>query len=114
MGFGETHYRWREDVAELVKHFEGRFNTKANTYEDHPTGMGLDAVSVDFWSPQGRGWPISRRTGNHIFRALRNRSRHPRVRWIIWKGYVYPAGGDRYRYQDAQDQHDDHLHVTFW
>ena len=112
--FGDTHYNWREDVARLVRRFEQRFKTKANTYVDHPTGFGLDDRSVDFWAPRGRGVSISPRTGQAIFRRLRHRERPPDYRWIIWKGHIYYGNGGVEPYDDPLDQHFDHVHVTFW
>jgi hypothetical protein len=112
--FGATTYDWRPDVQKYVDHVERRYNTKCNTYVDHPTGWWLDDVSVDHWAPQGRGWAIDKRTGDAIARALRKRSKAPYVRWYIWQGWVHVPGQPRYRYTDPQDMHYDHVHVTFW
>lgn len=114
MAFGATHYRWRHDVARLVDRFEARYRTKANTYEDHPTGMHLDAVSVDFWAPGGRGVAIAPSVGTRIFRRLLHRGGAPSFRWIIWQGRIYYPTGLSAPYKDPQDQHYDHVHVTFW
>src|SRR5215207_11615064 len=56
-GRGATHYNWRPDVRRLVDYIEYWYATAANTYYNHPTGWWLDDVSVDFWSPWGRGSP---------------------------------------------------------
>jgi hypothetical protein len=114
VAFGATHYNWRPDVHRLVRRFQFLYRTKANTYKDHPTGMHLDAVSVDFWAPAGRGVDIAHSVGDRIFRRLRRRRRAPYYRWIIWRGRIYYPNGTDYRYQDLSDQHFDHVHVTFW
>ena len=114
LGFGETHYRWRPDVKRLVKRFQHRYDTAANTYVDHPTGWHLDDRSVDFWSPAGRGWAISPAVGHKIFIRLRRRRRPPWWRWLIWQGVIYFPDGTSRVYEDPNDQHYDHVHVTFW
>jgi len=111
--FGPTHYVWRPDVAALVRRFETRYATKANNYEGHGEEPSREPRSVDFWALSGRGWPIPTRTGSAIFKRLRRRQGAPQYEYIIWRGYVYPRGGSRFRYGDASDQHFDHVHVTF-
>ena len=111
--FGATHYRWRADVKRLVRRYEARFQTKANTYDDHPTGWHLDNVSVDFWAPAGRGYSIDPQVGLRIVHKLKEgQHRHP-WRWLIYRGRIqYPSGYSQ-AYWDPTDQHFDHVHVTF-
>lgn len=111
--FGTTHYRWRRDIKRLVRRYERRFPTKCNTYHDHPTGWHLDATSVDFWAPAGRGYPIDAGVGLRIVQSVeRHDDRHP-YRWLIYRGKIrYPSGVVQ-SYWDETDQHYDHVHVTF-
>lgn len=114
IALGATKYKWRPDVAALVDRFERRYATKGNTYDDHPTGWNLDEVSVDFWSPRGRGYNIRTEVGNQIHHRLLYRGLEPNFRWIIWYGIIYYPGGAHQRYWDPADLHYDHVHVTFW
>lgn len=117
-----THYNWRWDVAELAHRVENLFATAANTYNDHPTGQGLDAVSVDFWSPWGRGSDIDTGVGFAIVNYVWNDPNPPWIRWYIWQGWEYDVPYDwigsgnyiSYPYEDPFDQHFDHVHFTFW
>ncbi len=120
-GIGATHYNWRWDVADLVARVESEFWTAANTYFDHPTGWGLDHVSVDFWSPDGRGWDIDPGVGDQIVNYIWHDPNPPWLRWYIWQGVIWvcPVPGDAsqcysYFYEDPFDQHFDHVHCTFW
>jgi hypothetical protein len=110
-----THYNWRPDVRALVNRVENRFRTKANTYNEHPTNWRpkLDAVSVDFWSPAGRGRPINPAVGHAIVRYVRfNDPNRPPIRWYIWQGLIHDPTPRRY--WDRNDLHFDHVHFTFW
>ncbi len=67
------HRYWREDVAQLVENVEYYFSTRCNTYDWHPPNyyefwpyVPLDHVSVDFWSPWGRGYAIDGDVGYAI------------------------------------------------
>lgn len=114
-----THYNWRPNVRALVNRVERRFATKANTYNEHPTGWHpkLDAVSVDFWSPAGRGRPINRDVGFAIVRYVFNDPNPPWIRWYIWQGDIWEdlgRVGRKRQYWDKNDMHFDHVHFTFW
>jgi hypothetical protein len=114
-----THYNWRPDVRALVNRVENRFRTKANTYNEHPSNWRpkLDAVSVDFWSPAGRGRPINPAVGNAIERYVFNDRNPPWIRWYIWQGEIWEdlgSVGRKRPYWDKNDMHYDHVHFTFW
>lgn len=84
-----------------------------NTYRDHPPGMGLDAVSVDFWDPAGRGAALSERSGDAICSWLLGQHVVKPLRWLIWYGWIwYPSTGWK-EYPGWQGSHHDHVHVTF-
>jgi len=126
-GLTPTHFGWRGDVAALVADIESRFSTFGNTYFDHPTGWGLDHVSVDFWAPfigwdgvSGRGNNIDFNVGEAILDYVFNDPivgpNPPYVRWYIWQGWMWVWDGTWTWYCDIDplDCHFDHLHFTFW
>jgi hypothetical protein len=112
--FGPTHWNVRYDVrgfaARMVRHFGGTWNT----YEDHPPGMGLDAVSVDFWGIGGRGDKLRSRRIRRMARRALHMEERPQIRLMIAERRIWtPAEGwHPHRYDPAWD--DGHLHVTFW
>jgi hypothetical protein len=122
VAFGATHYNWRPDVGRLARRWRAIYRVSSNTYFGHGTttstgtlpGPRLDAVSIDFWHRAGRGHPIPYSKGSRIFRRLRVRRGRPYYRYIIWWGRIYYPNGTDYPYPDQQDQHHDHVHVTFW
>jgi len=122
-GFGETHFGWRGDVANLVSIVENSFPTIGNTYFDHPNGFGLDDVSVDFWAPfigfdgvSGRGNPIDFDTGQAILDFVFFDPNPPFIRWYIWQGVIWTPFDGPFDYCaiDPNDCHFDHVHFTFF
>jgi hypothetical protein len=111
-----THYNWRPNVRALVNRVEGRFRTKANTYNEHPSNWRpkLDAVSVDFWAPAGRGYPIDPAVGYAILRYVFNDPNPPQIRWYLWQGQIWDGPNTLRPYWDLNDLHYDHVHFTFW
>lgn len=115
-GRGATHYNWRPDVRALVTYIQYWYSTAANTYYDHPTGWWLDDVSVDFWSPWGRGSPIDPYVGDAIWNDVFYDPNPPWIRWVIWRGWMWDWTGTWTWYPDIDpwDPHFDHVHFTFW
>ncbi len=122
-GFGETHFGWRADVANLVSIVENSFPTFGNTYVDHPNGFGLDHVSVDFWAPiigfdgvSGRGIPIDPDVGWAIRDFVFFDPNPPFIQWVIWQGVMWTFwdGEVDYCAIDPFDCHFDHVHFTFF
>jgi hypothetical protein len=122
-GLGATHFNWRGDVANFVGHIENSFSTWGNTYVNHPTGFGLDDVSVDFWAPfigwdgvSGRGNPIDPAVGQAVWDYVFFGNFPPFIRWGIWQGWMwdYFDGWIWYCDIDPFDCHFDHVHFTFW
>jgi hypothetical protein len=115
-GRGATHYNWRPDVWALVTYIQYWYSTAANTYYDHPTGWWLDDVSVDFWSPWGRGSPIDPYVGDAIWNDVFYDPNPPWIRWVIWRGWMWDWTGTWTWYPDIDpwDPHFDHVHFTFW
>lgn len=114
MAFGVTHYRVRPDVARVANQVAARYGCTWNTYEDHPPGYDLDAVSVDFWGPKGRGDFLGPRKRRRISRYIRNRSGGPRWRWVINSTKGYLPGGGRFTPKGGAEWNAGHVHVTYW
>lgn len=113
-GFGPTSWSWRADVERLAWRFARRYSVAPNTYVDHPPGMHLDTVSIDFWGPGGRGDFINRRTARHIVRRLRNRKKAPHFRWIIFDRVGWYPDGTTFTPPGGDSWNAGHVHVTFW
>lgn len=111
--FGPTHYRWRRDIARLVKRYERRYPTRGNNYDGHTGVDAFEPSSVDFWAAQGRGFAIDPVTGLKIMHhVIRHQSKHP-FRYVIHRGYLHWPSGATQPYKDPTDQHFDHVHVTW-
>lgn len=113
IAFGRTHYNVREDVHELAVQVAGRYGLSWNTYEDHPPGMALDHVSVDFWGPGGRGDMLGPKKRRTVSRHLRNRIRGPRWRWVINGNRGYYPGGGTFTPPGGAEWNAGHVHVTY-
>lgn len=113
MQWGATSWSVRADVRRVAIETCSRFRTTWNTYENHPPGLGLDEVSVDFWGPGGRGDRLGRLTRRRIARYLRRRKGAPHYRWIIngQRGY-YPSGA-RFTPPGGAEWNAGHVHVTY-
>ncbi len=112
-GEGATHYNWRPDVRRRVAEILYRWPVSINTYRDHPTGWGLDTVSLDVWSPNGRGSILPAGIGSSVLGYVFNHPEPPAIAWYIWQGVIWtPSLGER-PYTDPTDLHYNHLHVTY-
>ncbi len=131
MALGAEHRNWRWDVAALVEYIEYWYATRANSYFNHPinwpqlSNWPLDYVSIDFWSPWGRGYDIDYNVGNAIISYIWNDPNPPWIRYYIWQGemYIVPyawigTGQYLFEYYGVDDETDDmhlrHVHCTFW
>lgn len=112
---GPTHYRFRPDVARVVRLVEARFpGVRGNTYVDHPW-PGWDNVSVDFWWRGGRGDPIPRDIGRAVLEYLLEISNRPTIRhWIYLHTLWTSFGGVSTWRADDHSGNLRHVHVTFW
>jgi GH25 family lysozyme M1 (1,4-beta-N-acetylmuramidase) len=115
-----THYNLREDVRRLAEKYinmpQYRGRVWANTYNDHPPGMRLDAVSVDFWDWSGRAHPLADAVHAELYRTIFEDPEPPFIRWIISNGRMWTPSG----YQAApwgppgsDAGHFNHIHCTF-
>jgi predicted chitinase len=115
-----SRYRWREDVADLIRELYRLFGSDRihiNTYHDHPEDFGRDLTSFDVWDVKGRGHAIDPELGAEITRWLYRKAGAPHIDWIIWwaqwwdnsfpVGVWRPFGGDPFTW------HKDHVHVTY-
>lgn len=117
-----THYRFREDVRDLMlkylNHKELQGLISVNTYFDHPPGFGLDHVSADIWGRGGRGSALGDALRRRAFDIVFRDPSPPRIRWIISGGGMWTPGAGWQRApwgpvgSDAGHWH--HIHITFW
>ncbi len=108
-----TNFRWRRDVADLVRSVEAQYLIFANTYYQHPPDWNRDETSVDFWGPEGRGDPINPLTGDAIVNRILNDPNPPNVAWLIWAGYIFIRDqGWQPFVDDGTGLHYDHVHLT--
>jgi len=112
--FGATHWNVRRDVQSFAARVCRRFGTSWNTYSDHPPGMALDHVSVDFWGPAGRGDHLNGRKIRRMARRCLRMSERPAIRWMIAERRIWTpdVGWRRHDYRPSWDA--GHLHITFW
>ena len=113
LSFGPTHWTVRPDVRQVADRVSRRFGASWNTYADHPPGMGLDAVSVDFWARGGRGENLGRLKRRRIARYLRRGSAGIPWRWIINGRRGYLPDGRRFTPPGGAVWNAGHVHVTF-
>jgi predicted chitinase len=121
-----TRYRWREDIAELIREVYQEFGpdkVHINTYLEHPgreispRAFGRDTTSFDVWDARGRDHPIDPKLGEEITRWLYRKEGEPNIDWIIWDRQWWdnsfpvdvwrPFGKDNFSF------HEDHIHVTY-
>jgi hypothetical protein len=87
---------------------------KCNTYVDHPF-PGWDGVSVDAWSWQGRGYPLSAERVRRVRHFLLHRPGGPGVRhWILEHTLWTSWGGVSYWRANDHDGALRHFHITYW
>lgn len=111
---GAIHWNWAPRARKLVDYIISIWYTRLNTYHDHPTGWGLDHVSIDCWDMKGRGYALAKSIGDPIATYLVKNANTWGVRWVIWWGRIWtPANGWK-AYTDPSDMHYDHVHVTIW
>ena len=121
-----TRYRWREDVADLIREIYRRFGPDkihVNTYHEHPgreiapNAFGRDTTSFDVWDAKGRGHAIDPDLGSEITRWLYNKDGAPHIDWIIWNkkwwDNSFPVDDWRPFGEDEFSFHMDHPHVTY-
>lgn len=112
---GATHYRWRPDVARIVRDIEANWPyVRCNTYVDHPF-PGWDGRSIDVWERPGRGHALDRETGAALRDYLFYLQWGPLMRHYIWRHTLWTSFGGRSRW--GPDDHVGwlrHLHVTYW
>lgn len=113
MEWGQTNWNVRPDVRRVANHVAARFGVTWNTYANHPPGLDLDEVSVDFWDLGGRGDHLPRRKRRRVTRYLKRRTGTPHWRWIIngRRGY-YPSGAT-FVPPGGPEWNAGHVHVTF-
>jgi hypothetical protein len=111
--FGATHWNVRNDVQRVAVEVAARYGCTWNTYQDHPPGLGLDAVSVDFWDKGGRGDPLGATKRRRISRYIRTRSGGPPWRWVINGTRGYYPNGSTFRPPGGAEWNAGHVHVTF-
>jgi hypothetical protein len=113
-----TRYRWRRKIQPLIRRLYREYPDliHINTYVDHPEGYHRQLTSFDVWGLMGRGSPIIREVGDHIFNLIWNDPGEPYIDWIIWQRKIWvraegfwprPFGNNPFEW------HDDHVHVTF-
>jgi predicted chitinase len=121
-----TRYRWREDIADLIREIYRRFGPDKihiNTYHEHPgreiapNAFGRDTTSFDVWDAGGRDHDLDPKLGSEITRWLYNKAGDPQIDWIIWDAKWWdnsflvddwrPFGDDKF------SRHEDHIHVTY-
>ena len=121
-----TRYRWREDIADLIREMYRRFgpdNIHINTYLEHPgreiapNAFGRDTTSFDVWDAKGRDHDLDPKLGSEITKWLYNKEGEPNIDWIIWNAKWWdnsfavddwrPFGEDKFSW------HKDHIHVTY-
>lgn len=111
---GAIHWNWAPHARRLVDYIISQWYTRLNTYYDHPTGWGLDAVSIDCWDMKGRGYALAEWIGDQISEYLVANANYWGVRWVIWWGWIWTPSAGWKRYTDPYDMHYDHVHVTIW
>lgn len=112
--FGPTSHDVRSDVRRVAETVCARFGCTWNTYLDHPPGLGLDAVSVDFWNVGGRGDRLGPQKRRRITNYLKRRTGTPHWRWIINGQRGYYPGGQTFTPPGGAEWNAGHVHVTFW
>jgi len=123
MAHGATLWTWDSDVESyiydrILPHVTAVFGYEAtapNTYVGHPDGWNLPYRSVDFWSPDGRGYDINYYVGEEIVNFVMNidAANPPWVSWYIWQGWIWDNYNGGRWYWDLNDLHCDHVHFTF-
>lgn len=121
-----SRYRWREDIAELIREVYQRFGPEKihiNTYHEHPgreispRAFGRDTTSFDVWDARGRGNAIDPKLGAEITKWLYNKEGDPNIDWIIWDrqwwNTSFPVNVWRPFGTDPFSWHKDHPHVTY-
>lgn len=110
-GFGPTTHDWTSEVAKYAaetRRHVGHITT--NTYPNHGgRGEWGEEHSVDHWGPGGRGDHIARSTGEQVVSWVTS---HYPIMYYIWRGLIHGFGGTKH-YSDPNDQHFDHVHVTY-
>lgn len=121
-----TRYRWREDIADLIREVYREFGPDKihiNTYHEHPgreiapNAFGRDTTSFDVWDVKGRTEPINPELGEEIKRWLYRKEGEPNIDWIIWNKHwwntSFPVNQWRRFGEDQFSWHTDHIHVTY-
>lgn len=121
-----TRYRWREDVADLIRELYRRFGPDKihiNTYHEHPgreiapNAFGRDTTSFDVWDAGGRDHDLDPKLGSEITKWLYNKAGAPHIDWIIWDAKwwdnSFPVDDWRPFGDDKFSRHEDHIHVTY-
>ena len=116
-----TRYRWREDVAGVIRRLYKRFGSDihVNTYVQHPGDengrWARDTAAFDVWGGRGRNFDLPPALGDKVYDLLFDDLNPPDIDWIIWKRKIWrrstwssrPWGSDEFTW------HDDHIHVTY-
>lgn len=113
-GEGATHYFWVPEVRAVVAELYRRFLCSVNTYDDHPTGYGLDEYSLDIWGRYGRGDPLPEERWPDIIAFLFSDDHPLTVQWLISGGMIWQPSTGWVEYWDPTDMHYDHIHCTLW
>jgi GH25 family lysozyme M1 (1,4-beta-N-acetylmuramidase) len=124
-----THYWYRSDIADLVERTYAKFGRDRihiNTYHDHPATEfvshpkygGRDSTSFDVWGPGGRGDPLPRAIGQHVFNYLFEDKDPPDIEWCIYQGRMWVRGegiqdSPNGRPIDSDPAHVNHAHFTY-
>jgi hypothetical protein len=111
--FGATHYNVTYQVRAVAERVANRYGCTWNTYLDHPPGLGLDALSVDWWGPKGRGDKLGRLKRYRITRYLRRSRSIPAWRWLINGRRGYYPDGSRFVPPGGSLWNAGHVHATF-
>ena len=111
---GPTSWQLDDDVRRVANNAIRGRPASWNTYIGHGLGWTAQERTVDFWAPQGRGWPISPRVGTNILKYLWNLPGAPYINRYIWQGQIWIHDIGIQAYWDPQDLHFDHLHVGYW